>query len=370
MNLGIYIHIPFCLRKCPYCDFNSLAVKPFPEEKYVKALVDEIRDRSEEFKGHTIETVYLGGGTPSLFSPQTIGAILNETIRNFTVAGEAEITIEANPNTVDHKKFSAFHSLGINRLSLGVQSFKDDLLKILGRIHTAQEAIAACKQARAAGFENIGIDLIFGIPFQTITDWKDDLDRALALCPEHISTYLLHLEEGTPLYQSVSRGELALPSDELQAEMFKTTWTKLGQAGYEHYEVSNFALPGFRSRHNQRYWEGKEYLGIGAGAHSFLKTGWGMRRANISNPLLYMERAEKTEYEEHLKKEEAIEEAIFLGLRQREGIDVKRFEERFGLTLDTHFPSLEGLVQEKMGCLTLTPRGLLLSNEVFVRLMT
>jgi len=369
MDLGIYIHIPFCLRKCPYCDFNSIAVKPFPEEKYVKALLDEIRDRSEEFKEHTIETVYLGGGTPSLFSPQTIGAILNETIRNFTVAGEAEITMEANPNSVSRKKLSALHSLGINRLSLGIQSFRDDCLKTLGRIHRAKEGVSAFEQARAAGFENVGIDLISGIPFQTCTAWEDDLDKVIALNPEHISAYQLHLEEGTPLYQRVARSELAFPSDELQAELFEITWTKLGQAGYEHYEISNYAHPGYRSRHNQRYWEGKEYLGIGAGAHSFLKTGWGMRRANISNPLLYMERAEKTEYEEHLKKEEAIEEAIFLGLRQREGIDIKRFEERFGLTLDTHFPSLEGLVQEKMGCLTLTPRGLLLSNEVFVRLM-
>jgi oxygen-independent coproporphyrinogen-3 oxidase len=370
MDLGIYIHIPFCLRKCLYCDFNSIAVKPLPEEKYVAALTDEIRDRSEAFREHTIETVYLGGGTPSLFSPQTIGVILNEIIRNFTVAGEAEITMEANPNSVSRKKLSALHSLGINRLSLGIQSFGDDCLKTLGRIHQAKEGVSTFEQGRKAGFKNIGIDLICGIPFQALTAWEDDLDRVIALNPEHISTYLLHLEEGTPLYQSVSRGELALPSDELQAEMFKTTWTKLGQAGYEHYEVSNFALPGFRSRHNQRYWEGKEYLGIGAGAHSFLKTGWGMRRANISNPLLYMERAEKTEYEEHLKKEEAIEEAIFLGLRQREGIDVKRFEERFGLTLDTHAPFLEGLVREEMGHLTLTPRGLLLSNEVFVRLMT
>jgi len=369
MDLGIYIHIPFCLRKCPYCDFNSLAVKPFPEEKYVTALIDEIRDRSEKFRGHTIETVYLGGGTPSLFSPQTIGAILNEIIRNFPVAKEAEITIEANPCSVNREKLSALHALGINRLSLGVQSFRDACLKTLGRIHTAQEAISVFEQAGAAGFENVGVDLICGIPFQTLANWEDDLDKVIALLPEHVSAYQLHVEQGTPFYQSMERGELALPPEEIQTEMLETTRKKLTRAGYEHYEISNYARPGYRSRHNQRYWGGKEYLGIGAGAHSFLKTGWGMRRANIIDPLLYMERAEKTGFEESLNKEEAIEEAIFLGLRQREGIDVKRFEERFGLTLDTHFPSLEGLVQEKMGCLTLTPRGLLLSNEVFVRLM-
>ena len=369
MNLGIYIHIPFCLHKCPYCDFNSIAVKPLPEEKYVTALIDEIRDRSEKFRGHTIETVYLGGGTPSLFSPHTIGAILNEIIRNFTVAKEAEITIEANPCSVNHEKLSAFHALGINRLSLGVQSFKDACLKILGRIHSAKEAVSAFEKGREVGFENVGIDLISGIPFQTCTAWEDDLDKVIALNPEHISAYQLHVEQGTPFYQSMERGELALPPEEIQTEMLETTREKLTEAGYEHYEISNYAHPGYRSRHNQRYWEGKEYLGIGTGAHSFLQKGWGLRQANISDPLLYMERAEKTGFEESLKKEEAIEEAIFLGLRQSEGIDVKRFEERFGLPLDAHFPSLEGLVREEMGRVTLTPRGLLLSNEVFVRLM-
>lgn len=369
MDLGIYIHIPFCVRKCPYCDFNSIAVKSLPEERYVNALVDEIRSRAEEFKGHAVETIYLGGGTPSLFSPSSISKILDEVTGHFTVTDDAEITIEANPNTVDHKKLSAFHALGINRLSLGVQSFNDDLLKVLGRIHTAPEAIVVFDQARAVGFENIGIDLIFGIPFQTIEDLGADLHQAITLHPEHISAYQLHLEEGTPLYQGVARGELVLPSEELQAEMFETAWAKLGEVGYEHYEVSNFALPGFGSRHNQRYWEGQEYLGIGAGAHSFLKSGWGTRWSNINDPLLYMERSEKTEFEESLKKEEAIEEAIFLGLRRKEGIDIKRFEERFGLTLHPHLPPLQGLVKEEAGHLMLTPQGLLLSNEVFVRLM-
>jgi oxygen-independent coproporphyrinogen-3 oxidase len=369
MDLGIYIHIPFCLHKCPYCDFNSITVKPLPEEKYVKALVDEIRDRAEGFKRHTVETIYLGGGTPSLFSPQSIGVILDEIAKNFTLDAPLEITIEANPNSLTQEKLSIFHALGINRLSLGVQSFKDDCLKTLGRIHTSQDAILAFDAARKGGFENIGIDLIFSIPSQTTRDWEEDLDKVIDFHPEHISTYQLHIEEGTPFYQWVAKEELSLPSEKLQTEMFETTWAKLKQAGYEHYEISNFALPGFRSRHNQRYWEGKEYLGIGAGAHSFLQKGWGMRRANITNPLLYMDSAERTEYEEHLKKEEAIEEAIFLGLRQREGIDLKLFQERFGVTLNPYFTSLQGLVKEEMGCLKFTPRGLLLSNEVFLRLM-
>jgi oxygen-independent coproporphyrinogen-3 oxidase len=369
MDLGIYIHIPFCLHKCPYCDFNSIVINPLPEERYVKALLDEMRDRAGEFKKHTVETIYLGGGTPSLFSPLSIGTILEEIENNFSLGEGIEITIEANPNTVSHVKLSAFHSLSINRLSLGVQSFRDDCLKILGRVHTAQEALSAFDQARKAGFENVGIDLIFGIPHQTLDDWEGDLVRALNLQPEHISTYQLHVEEGTPLYQSMARGELALPSEELQAEMFEATWERLDQAGYEHYEISNFARSGLRSRHNQRYWKQKEYLGIGAGAHSFLWKGWGMRRANITNPLLYLESTERIGYEEKLKKEEAIEEAIFLGLRQREGIDLKSFEERFGLTLYPHYPFLEGLLKEESGRLKLTPRGLLLSNEVFLRLM-
>ena len=369
MDIGIYIHIPFCLHKCPYCDFNSIAVEPVPEESYVGALIDEIKARAEAFKSYKVETIYLGGGTPSLFSPPSIASVLEEISRRFSLDGSAEITIEANPKTVDRRKLSAFRSLGINRVSLGVQSFRDDCLMTLGRVHGGADAMEAFEEARKAGFENIGIDLIFGIPSQRLDDWRKDLDRAVALHPEHISTYQLQVEEGTPFFRRMAGGELVLPSEELQTAMFEITWERLEQAGYEHYEISNFALPGFRSRHNQRYWDLREYLGIGAAAHSFLDIGWGKRRSNIADPLRYMAGGNRTGYEEKLEKEEAMEEAIFLGLRRREGIDLKRFEERFGLPVAHRSSSMEGLLEEEMGHLRLTPRGLLLMNEVSVRLM-
>lgn len=368
MDLGIYIHIPFCLHKCPYCNFNSLAVNHLPESKYVKALTEEIKDRAIEFKSYVVETIYFGGGTPSLFSLFSIDKILANLASSFKLHPNCEITLEVNPKTVDFKKLSDFHAIGINRLSLGIQSFKNNLLKILRRIHSAQEALISFEQARKAGFENIGIDLMFGIPSQTISDWKTDLKQVLTLYPEHISTYQLHLEEGTQFYKRMLKGELNLTAEDVLAEMYEITREILIPRGYEQYEISNFALNKFYSRHNLRYWNGKDYLGIGAGAHSFIKDNWGIRWVNISNPFQYIKSAQKIESKEILTKKEAMEEAIFLGLRQTKGINLKRFEKRFGLKLLLpHY--LEGLLTVDRGFLKLTPLGFLLSNEVFLRLM-
>ena len=265
--IGLYVHIPFCIKKCPYCDFTSFTpleisavlragskAPPFltgftpekvPEEEYVKAIIREIGFRSGEAGISNIETVYFGGGTPSLISPKGILSILSVIAEKFTLL-DPEITLEANPGTVDRERLKGYRDAGINRLSLGVQSFNDRLLSSLGRIHTREEALSAFKSVREAGFNNIGIDLIHSIPGESLKDWNDDLKEAIALQPEHISAYNLTIEEGTPFHCQQEKGLLTLPQEDEQVDMFMATEDVLCAAGYEHYEVSNYAIPGVR----------------------------------------------------------------------------------------------------------------------------
>ena len=378
MTLGIYIHIPFCVKKCPYCDFTSFTPETLPEDQYIKALIREIevRRKADVEEEASVETVYFGGGTPSLLSPNSVKNLLIAISKEFTLK-EPEITIEANPGTVDFDKLKGFRDAGVNRLSIGIQSLNDRLLSVLGRIHNRKEALNAYESARKAGFENIGIDLIHSVPGESLPDWEGDLKEAISLRPEHISAYNLTVEEETHFFHQQEKGLLALPKEEEQVAMFLETERILENAGYEHYEVSNYAIPGFRSRHNQIYWKGGEYLGLGVSAHSYIKKDWGIRQANTSNLEEYFklikEKGNAIIEEEALIKEKAMGEAVFLGLRMMEGIDLSYFKDRFGIGIEEAYPDAvkdlmeDGLLESGGGHLRLTKKGILFLNDVSVR---
>jgi oxygen-independent coproporphyrinogen-3 oxidase len=400
MSFGIYIHIPFCIRKCPYCDFTSFTPEITPEEEYINAVVKEMEARRGESSDGEVETVYFGGGTPSLLSPKGIETILSAISKNFRIIPSRpplvkggwgdlgpEVTLEANPGTVDLEKLRGYRDAGVNRLSIGIQSFNDRLLTVLGRIHDRGDGLKAYESSRKAGFDNVGIDLIHSIPGESLPDWAKDLEEAVSLRPEHISAYNLTIEEGTPFYCQQEKGALILPSEEEQVEMFLMARDILGKAGYEHYEVSNYCLPGFRSRHNQIYWKGGEYLGLGVSAHSYLPPSlplrekgegcWGIRRANTKDLKEYLglidEKGTAFVEEEILTKEKAMGEAVFLGLRMTEGVRLKDFEERFGIGIEEAFPDAIKELKENLllrfegGHLRLTDKGLLFLNDVSVR---
>lgn len=288
-----------------------------------------------------------------------------------------EITIEANPGTVDTERLAGFKNAGINRISIGIQSFNDRLLSNLGRSHSSKEALTAFESARQAGFRNIGIDLIHSIAGESLQEWTEDLRKALLLHPEHISAYNLTIEEGTPLHQHQEKGSLSLPPDDEQTEMMLTAMESLRAGGYEHYEVSNYALPGFRSRHNQIYWKGGNYIGFGVSAHSYYRKGWGVRMANDPDLNDYLNRinnnATAVVEEDILTMDKAMTETIFLGLRMMEGIDLKAFRERFRTGPKDAFPGVvkelcgEGLLDYDGGHLKLTQKGILFSNDVALR---
>lgn len=343
---------------------------------YINAILKEIEIRCRETDIPYIGTVYFGGGTPSLISPGGISVILSALTEKFKLTNP-EITIEANPGTVDLEKLRGFRNAGINRLSIGIQSFNDCLLKNLGRSHSSKEALNAFESARTAGFDNIGIDLIHSVGGESLQDWKDDLKDAVSLHPEHISAYNLTIEEGTPFHQSQEKGLLVLPPDEEQTEMLLETIEILCTAGYEYYEVSNYALPGLRSQHNQIYWKGGDYFGFGVSAHSYFKKGWGVRMANSHDLTDYLNRINKNVSavieEEILTKQKAMGEAVFLGLRMMEGINVRDFENRFGINIETAYKdAIEELTTEDCliydnDHLKLTRKGLLFSNDVAIR---
>ncbi|MBI4639854.1 MAG: radical SAM family heme chaperone HemW, partial [Candidatus Tectomicrobia bacterium] len=269
MPPGLYIHIPFCASRCPYCDFAFVVGKTYLADLYADTVIREFRARLPEVGTSPVfETIYFGGGTPSTVPVEVLGRILNVVRTERGVTENAEITAEANPG--DRPRFAALRELGINRLSLGVQALDDQALKALGRLHNAADAEAAFEAARCGGFQNINLDLIFGIPKQSLEDWLATLDRAIELHPEHLSIYGLTIEVGTAFGRRFERGRLSLPSESDQAAMYEAALDRLMNQGYEQYEVSNFARPGFESRHNLSYWEGVPYLGIGVSAHSFL----------------------------------------------------------------------------------------------------
>lgn len=385
MKASIYIHIPFCLRKCLYCDFASYNGKEHLIGSYVKALKAEIRMKAERFSEVRVPTIYFGGGTPNVLASDQLAEILDEIRRGFQVTDDAEITLEANPGirqplTINHQPLS---DAGFNRLSLGIQSSHDNELKALGRIHTAEEAIRAFHEAREAGFRNISVDLMFGIPKQTLESWRSTLDAALDLDPEHISLYSLTIEEGTPFHDLQVQGRLTLPGTDTEADMFQRAIDSLTSAGFQHYEVSNFARPGFECLHNLTYWRNEPYLGFGVAAASGLNAVENgevrpkeiVRSANTASVEQYIRVVhschDPVESSERLAGRASMGETMFLGLRMLRGVDIEGFRRRYGVSPDEVFQDQiadlieRGLLERVEGHIRLTNRGLFLANEVF-----
>ena len=383
-SVGVYVHIPFCERVCPYCDFAVVAARqidPRVEERYVDALLRELETRRHAFAGRQLATVYFGGGTPSLFSPDSLGRIVAAARAAFASEAEpGEVTLEMNPSTTERARLAAFRSVGINRLSMGIQSFDDTTLKKLGRAHKAHESHAMIEAARSAGFENLSLDLILACPGQTFASFERDLDAALAHSPEHLSVYELTIESGTPFALANERGQLDRPDEDLASEMLEHTVLSGAAAGVERYEVSNFAKPGFESVHNRRYWERSPVLGLGMGAWSAEVRGgdmpYGGRLMNPRDLLSYLAAIEEGESDfrviDCLNEEQARGEAVFLGLRTRKGLNARAFETEFGSPPRTFYAEqierlmAQGLMTETNdGGLCLTDRGVLLSDTVF-----
>lgn len=379
-SVGLYVHLPFCVKKCAYCDFNSYAGLESLFAPYVCALAGEIQFVIADQESLPVRTLYVGGGTPTVLPLPLIGDVLSACCTNFDVEAGAEVTVEANPGTVDEDYLAGLLAAGVNRLSLGVQSFNDNELWLLGRVHDAPQARQAYQQARAAGFHNVSLDLIFGLPGQTAPEWQATLQQALDLGPEHLSLYALTLEERTPLAGCIARGELLAPDDDLAAEMYELAEAELARAGYAHYEISNWARPGFECRHNLLYWRNQPYLGLGAGAHSWFA---GRRWANVREPRTYIERIERMECggspvaeSEEIGLALEMAETAILGLRLvEEGVNLGAFRTRFGVEFtDVYGSEVKellglGLLEASPGRVRLTRRGRLLGNQVFQRFL-
>ena len=394
-TISLYLHIPFCHAKCHYCDFNSYAGMLGLRERYVEALLREISfagAQSTRADGSRMRcrTIFLGGGTPSLLLPEQVDALLNATRAAFALDADAEITLEANPGTLEYGRLDELRAVGVNRLSMGAQSFDSEILRWMGRIHSPDEVEQAFRTGRAAGFSNINLDFIYAVPGQSLATWESTLDRALALAPDHLSLYSLIVEEGTPLFRWVEQGKVIPAEEDLAADMYERAIERLGQRGYEHYEISNWAMPGHECHHNLTYWGNLPYIGLGAGAH-----GWtGRTRYSETRPVRdYITRAMAVPCaaaaeialptlpalavieREDISRELSMAETAILGMRLVTGVDLARFERRFGVSFDSVFgerlaPVAEyGLVERVDGRIRLTERGLLLGNEVFERLL-
>jgi len=374
--IGVYIHIPFCVSKCNYCSFNSYAGLGYLHEAYVEALRREMALVGES-EGHLeAATVYLGGGTPTLLSVDLLARILQTCREGFHLREAVEISIEANPGTADAGHLAALRELGVNRLSLGAQSFCDEMLTLLGRVHTAGETRETYRLARRAGIENINLDLIYSLPNQTLAQWQADLLEAITLRPEHLSLYCLSIEEGTPLTSMISAGRLPRPDPDLAAAMYSWAEECLYGAGYEHYEISNWARTGYECQHNILYWRNRPYLGFGAGAHSFYDNS---RHHTVLSPeeyirLTLMGRSPLVGSEE-IDRSLEMSETMIMGLRLCQGISFREFEERFHCSLVAAYGDQiselvgQGLLDVNRRGVRLTGRGRLVGNEVFERFL-
>src|SRR6266699_1289392 len=427
--LGIYIQVPFCQTKCTYCNFHTGVASRAAYAPYARAVEREIRDwralhaaanlesashlDSIEQPSHEVvepkkavditaffrpkvDTIYLGGGTPSLFDPADLSRILEAVRSQFACAdatvlssgaraASTEVTLEADPETITPEKAAAWLAAGINRISLGAQSFHDAELKPAGRMHRREDIFSAIECLRSTGFANISLDLIAGLPHQTASSWQESVEEALRLRPEHISIYLFEIDEGSRLGRELLSGgarysATAVPSDDAMAESYEFACERLNRAGYDHYEISNWALPGFRSRHNLKYWRREPYLGFGAGAHSF---DGRLRWTNAHDPAAYAAAIEQgrlpIEQLEEVTPKQALDEELFLGLRQLEGIDLARIEAQYGSQFNAHFKATigaridelraQGFVERAGTRVRLAPARLAVSNEVFVALL-
>lgn len=362
MPAGVYLHIPFCKSRCSYCDFATDVYRSNDAvERYVDALCGEIASTTG---GIEIDTIYFGGGTPSLLQPEQAEKILRSVESKFSVISDSEITMEMNPATVTADTLNAYRDLGVNRASFGVQTFNNRDLKLLARGHDANDARETFRLLREAGFANISFDLIAGLPGQTLEDWKHNLDEVVSMGPEHLSLYLLEIHEGTPLAEQLRSGRRPLPDEELAAEMYELMIDTLAAAGYGQYEISNFAKPGFESRHNTKYWRLDPVYGFGVSAHSF---DGRERYSNERDTARYVELVEVGKAEVHREPIDEASEFAFLGLRMTEGIDLEDYRERFDIDLLARTEEMRenALLDLRNGKLRLTRRGMLFSNEIF-----
>ena len=366
---GIYIHIPFCKQRCSYCAFYSTTLYNI-RDKYVDALCKELIARKEYAGNKTIETIYFGGGTPSTLTMEQLQRICDTIYATYAVLKTAEITIECNPDDLTPEFLEQLKMLPFNRISMGIQSFNDTQLKHLGRRHDADKARQAVRNAREAGYGNISIDLIFALPGSTIEEWEQDLESAIALQPNHISAYNLTYEEGTPMHRALERGEFAEVSEEENVEQFQMLITRLKKAGYIHYEISNFAQPGYKSHHNSSYWNDTPYIGCGAAAHSYNGTS---RQWNIADIQQYIQGIESgcPCFEiEHLTDEERYNDTILTRLRTAQGIPIDFMNEKFNKKLNAHLRRAAekeialGNLKEENGHLALTEKGIFISDAV------
>ena len=368
--LGLYLHIPFCKAKCAYCDFYSLPCREQQMDDYVKSLYAHLLETAPMAAGHTVDTVYFGGGTPSYLGAERITALLQAVKKHYQLSRLPEITLEANPDSMfDWKALRALRRMGLSRISLGVQSSDDAVLRDLGRVHTWQQVCDAAEAVRKAKIPDLSVDLIYGLPDQTVAQWKKTLEDVLALQPEHISCYGLKLEEGTPLWQR--RETLTLPDDDQQADMYLYAVEFLAQNGYVQYEISNFALPGHESRHNMKYWTLGEYAGFGPGAHSDFGN---VRYAYVRDLDMYLRGRLVLAESETMTEWERERESLMLSLRTARGIHVREFERRFRQRFDvlekllTDYES-HGLAARTEDGWRLTPQGFLVSNRIITSLL-
>jgi oxygen-independent coproporphyrinogen-3 oxidase len=375
-GFALYVHVPYCRRICPYCDFNVHVRASPPIDADVDAFAVELAAWAAEapWQGRPVATLHLGGGTPSLVPPPTGARFLDGVAAICGLESGAEVTLEANPGTVGARELAEYRAAGVTRLSLGVQSFAPAVLHTLGRDHGPNESREVVAQAARAGFANVSLDLIYAVPGQDLADWRHDLDEAIALCPAHVSTYALTWEPGTPFATWRERGRLVPVDEDLEAAMADLALERLAAAGYERYEISSHARPGFASRHNVAYWDGSSYLGLGPGAHSFAATPFpGRRWANERHPQTYRERVRAggraVASEEQLDPVQAATDFVVTGLRRLVGVDAAEFETRFGCALDVTYPHVrdlarDGLVDFDGRRLRLTDRGLRFADTV------
>lgn len=400
-SLGIYVHIPFCKSKCYYCDFNSYSGKEYLIDSYFDALLTEIKSSSEALKRRPVRTIFIGGGTPSLVDPDYIKSLLEVLRSHFNVDQDAEISMESNPGTLAFSSLKAYWEAGVNRLSIGLQAWQDRLLAGMGRIHKREQFVENLGEAIKAGFRNINADLIFGLPGQAFDDWAETLEAVTSLCRNtamntatnytstgltHLSCYSLKIEEGTVFGDRLAEGSLAAADDDLDRKMYAYTVELLTKKGYRHYEISNFAKPGFECNHNLIYWKDREYAGFGAGAHSYLN---GKRFNNVESIEKYIHAvgysimsaknttqnsyaASLHENIESISRKEAMSEFMILGLRLIDGVSMEEFEQRFGMKMHEVYGEKldklvsEGLLIEVGEQVRLTALGLDLANKVFV----
>jgi oxygen-independent coproporphyrinogen-3 oxidase len=370
---GVYIHIPFCRSRCSYCDFATGTYESDLAQRYVTALVREISEARRPVELSVVDSIYLGGGTPSLLSPSQLERIFDAVHKRFSVVATAEVTMEMNPGTVTPEKLRAYKAAGVNRASFGAQTFDDRELAKLGRIHTADDVRTTIEILHQSGFDNVSFDLIAGLPGQSKDDWKRNLDEAIKLRPEHLSLYLLEVHEGTPLAEHIRRGIQPKPDEDLAAEMYELMVERTASAGYKQYEISNFSQPGFESRHNTKYWTCDAVYGFGCSAHSY--DGNRLRWSNERDASVYIDLVESGNTPivdtTPLSENDVRSESVFLGLRLLRGVDMVEYRRRFGLDLrnenaDDIARLLDaGLIDIDHDLLRLTRHGALLSNEVF-----